>query len=238
MNRIPLHSLVLLVGPVASGKSKFAHDLFGHKDIINYGQIHEELTGDYKNQHANEIVFTEYYRRIDLKLSMGQRVVADANHIKKKERMSIAQLGAKYHVPVYYIIINEINEVVGLKTGIELTETVRPYFKRFERISIDFAVMEKSDVIVCIPVDFGWNDIGSFNALEEVFEKDSDLNIVKDAYYVQLDSSNNIVISDDKTRIITSIGVSNMIIVQTKDALLVYNKDEAQKIKALLKKIG
>jgi mannose-1-phosphate guanylyltransferase len=98
--------------------------------------------------------------------------------------------------------------------------------------------MEKSNLIMCIPVDFGWNDIGSFNALEEVFDKDSDLNVTKDAYYVQVDSSKNIVISDDKTNLITSIGVSNMIIVQTKDALLICHKEETQKIKALLKKIG
>ena len=142
------------------------------------------------------------------------------------------------YIPNHIKIINEVKDIVGLKTGLELTEIVRPYFKGFERISIDFAVMEKSDLIMCIPVDFGWNDIGGFNALEEVFEKDSDFNIIKDAYYVQVDSSNNIVISDDPKKLITSIGVSNMIIVNTQDALLICQKDDAQKIKALLKKIG
>jgi mannose-1-phosphate guanylyltransferase len=151
---------------------------------------------------------------------------------------SVMRKELETYIPNHIKIIDELIEVIDSKTGLELTDIARPYFKRFERKSIDFAVMEKSDLIMCIPVDFGWNDIGSFNALEEVFDKDSDLNIIKNAYYIQVDSSNNIVISDDKTKLITSIGVSNMIIVQTKDALLICNKEEDQKIKALLKKIG
>jgi mannose-1-phosphate guanylyltransferase len=142
------------------------------------------------------------------------------------------------YIPNHIKIINELKDIVAQKSGLELTEIVRPFFKNFERISIDFAVMEKSNLIMCIPVDFGWNDIGGFNALEEVFEKDSDLNIIKDAYYVQVDSSNNIVLSDDPKKLITSIGVYNMIIVSTKDALLICQKEDAQKIKVLLKKIG
>jgi mannose-1-phosphate guanylyltransferase len=144
----------------------------------------------------------------------------------------------KRYIPNHIKIINELKDIVKLNEGLEITEVVRPYFERFERISIDFAVMEKSQLIMCIPVDFGWNDVGGFNSLEEVFVKDKDLNIIKDSYYVQVDSFNNMIISDDSSKLITSIGVSNMIIVQTKHALLICHKDESQKIKALLKKIG
>ena len=144
----------------------------------------------------------------------------------------------KRYIPNHIRIIDELKDIVRLKVGLELTEVVRSYFERFERISIDFAVMEKSQLIMCIPVDFGWNDVGGFNSLEEVFSKDKDLNIIKDAYYIQVDSFNNMIISDDNSKLITSIGVSNMIIVQTKHALLICHKDESQKIKTLLKKIG
>jgi mannose-1-phosphate guanylyltransferase len=144
----------------------------------------------------------------------------------------------KRYIPNHIKVIDELKDIVKLKVGLELTEVVRPYFERFERISIDFAVMEKSQLIMCIPVDFGWNDVGGFNSLEEVFVKDKDFNIIKDSYYVQVDSFNNMIISDDSSKLITSIGVSNMIIVQTKHALLICHKDESQKIKVLLKKIG
>jgi mannose-1-phosphate guanylyltransferase len=144
---------------------------------------------------------------------------------------------AKY-IPNHVTVIDEMKKVIGIKTGLELANSTRSLFERFERISIDFAVMEKSQLIQCIPVDFGWNDVGGFNSLEEVFEKDVDGNVIKNAKYIQVDSNNNIIISDKVERLITTIGVANMIIVDTNDALLVCNKDDSQRIKELLKKIG
>lgn len=142
------------------------------------------------------------------------------------------------YIPNHVAVINDMKKVIGEKVGLDLSNVTRPYFDRFERISIDFAVMEKSQIIQCIPVDFGWNDVGGFKSLEEVFEKDNNNNIIKDVKYIQVDSTNNIVISDKKSRLITSIGVSNMVIVDTKDALLICNKDDSQRIKELLKKLS
>ena len=98
--------------------------------------------------------------------------------------------------------------------------------------------MEKTQIIQCIPVDFGWNDVGGFNSLEEVFLKDNQDNIVKNAMYVQVDSNNNIIISDRDDRLITSIGMSNMVVVDTSEALLICHKSDTQRIKELLKKLS
>jgi mannose-1-phosphate guanylyltransferase len=141
------------------------------------------------------------------------------------------------YIPNHVAVINDIEKVIGDKVGFDLSNVSKPYFERFERISIDFAVMEKSQIIECIPVDFGWNDVGGFKSLEEVFEKDNDNNIIKDVKYIHVDSTDNILISDKKSRLITSIGVTNMIVVDTKDALLICNKDDSQRIKELLKKL-
>ena len=56
--------------------------------------------------------------------------------------------------------------------------------------------------------------------------------------YIQVDSTNNIIISDKESRLVTSIGISNMIIVDTKDALLICKKSDSQRIKELLKKLS
>lgn len=141
------------------------------------------------------------------------------------------------YIPNHYSVIRDMTKIILNYTGVELANITKPLFAGFERISIDFAVMEKSKKIKCIPVDFGWNDIGGFNSLEEVFNKDDFNNIVKNANYIQVDSNNNIVISNNKNRLITSIGVSDMIIVDTEEALLVCDKSDAQRIKELLKKI-
>lgn len=143
----------------------------------------------------------------------------------------------KMYIPNHYEVIKKIKSVMKDKTGTELSEITKPLFNEFERISIDFAIMEKSNLIKCIPVDFGWNDVGDFNSLEDVFEKDKDGNIIKDCNYFYIDSNNNIVISDNEKKTITSIGVENMIIVDTKDALLVCKKSDTQRIKELLIKI-
>lgn len=142
------------------------------------------------------------------------------------------------YLPNHVVTIKDIEKVIGDLNGIELSYISKPYFDKFERISIDFAVMEKSKLIQCIPVNFGWNDVGGFNSLEEVFDADSSNNIIKTAKYIQVDSNNNIVISNKESRLITSIGVTNMIIVDTDEALLICNKNDAQRIKELLKKLS
>lgn len=141
------------------------------------------------------------------------------------------------YIPNHVSVINDIKEVIGKKVGLNLSISTKPFFDRFEKISIDYAVMEKSEIIKCIPVDFGWNDVGGFKSLEDVFEKDNNNNVIKDVKYIQVDSKDNIVISDKKSRLVTSIGVSNMIIVDTKDALLICNKDDSQRIKELLRRL-
>lgn len=144
----------------------------------------------------------------------------------------------KKYIPNHVKIIDQIKENLGELTGMKLSKYAKKYFDEFERISIDFAVMEKSKIIKCIPVDFGWNDIGGFNSLEEVFEKNIDNNVVNNATYIQIDSYNNTIITNRKSRLITSIGISNTVIVDTDSALLVCNKKDTQRIKELLKKIN
>lgn len=97
--------------------------------------------------------------------------------------------------------------------------------------------MKKSQIIQFIPVNFGWNVIGSFESLEKVFEKDDYSKIVENVKYIQMDSNKNIVISNGESSLITSICVSNIVIFDTEKTLLICNKDDSQRIKELLKKI-
>ena len=106
MLKIPLHALVVMVGPSGSGKSTFVDKYFKPHEVISSDKIREELTGDFRNQHADALVFSEFERRVELKLGLGERVVADATHIKKKNRVATALIGAKMHVPVIYIVVN------------------------------------------------------------------------------------------------------------------------------------
>lgn len=143
----------------------------------------------------------------------------------------------KKFVPNHVTVIDKMKDIIFEYSGHELSNKVKTIFTEFERISIDYAIMEKSSLIKCIPVDIGWNDVGGFNSLSDLFDHDDNKNVIKNAKYIYVDSNKNIIISERKNRLITSIGVENMIIVDSETGLLVCNRDDAQRIKELIKKI-
>jgi mannose-1-phosphate guanylyltransferase len=101
-------------------------------------------------------------------------------------------------------------------------------------ISIDKAVMEKAKNMAVIPVDMGWNDVGSWEALYEVLKLDKFGNGFKGrqtAVPVNLDTKNTLVYSD---KLIVTIGVEDIIVVETPDALLICHKDRAQDVKEVV----
>lgn len=124
-------------------------------------------------------------------------------------------------------------EIKNKIIGKELAYTVKHYFERFEKISIDFGVMEYSKNIRVIPMDVGWNDIGSFNALDEIFEKDSNGNILKSSKVKMLDSQNNIILVEDLN--VSLLGVEDLLIVKNGENLLISKKNRAQDIKKIIK---
>ncbi|MDY0278326.1 MAG: sugar phosphate nucleotidyltransferase, partial [Acholeplasma sp.] len=202
------------------------------KPETGYGYI--QLNELKINQPTKALLFTEKPN-----LETAVRYINDGNYVWNSGMFiftyqTMINEFVKY-LPNHIHVINEMMQIIKNHAGLILSNLVKSYFNKFERISIDFAIMEKSKIIQCIPVDFGWNDIGGFNSLEDVFERDNSDNVVKNTKYISLDSFNNIILSDRDSRLITSIGVSNMIIVDTEDALLVCRKTDSQRIKELLK---
>ena len=100
--------------------------------------------------------------------------------------------------------------------------------------SIDYAVMEKTEDAVMVPLDAGWSDIGSWSALWDVSDKDADGNVHK-GDVLSHDSRNNYVHAD--YRLVTTVGVEDLIIVETKDTIMVAHKDKAQEVKRIVEKL-
>lgn len=104
--------------------------------------------------------------------------------------------------------------------------------------SIDYGLLEKAQNIYVVSGDFKWNDVGSWNALYDVFRPNEDGNIVRGNGKV-IDGENNLIQSDGKFTAV--IGVSNLVVVNTEDATLVVPRDKVEDVKALvsfLKKNG
>ena len=100
--------------------------------------------------------------------------------------------------------------------------------------SIDYAVMEKTSHARVVPLDAGWNDIGSWSSLWDVNDKDADGNSVHGDVLL-FDAHNNLVMGE--SRLLTAVGVDDLIIVETKDAILVASKDKAQDVKEIVEQL-
>lgn len=100
--------------------------------------------------------------------------------------------------------------------------------------SVDYAVMEKTADAVVVPMDAGWSDIGSWTSLWDISKKDKNGN-VSHGDVVLHDTNNSFVRSDDK--LIATVGVDDLIIVSTKDALMVAHKDSVQDVKIIAQKL-
>ncbi|WP_307987347.1 mannose-1-phosphate guanylyltransferase/mannose-6-phosphate isomerase, partial [uncultured Pseudomonas sp.] len=100
--------------------------------------------------------------------------------------------------------------------------------------SIDYAVMEKTADAVMVPLDAGWSDIGSWSALWDVSPKDTHGNVFKGDVLSQA-SQNSYVHAD--SRLVTLVGVDDLVVVETKDAVLVAHKDKVQDVKKIVEQI-
>lgn len=100
--------------------------------------------------------------------------------------------------------------------------------------SIDYAVMEKTRDAAVIPLDAGWSDIGSWSALWEIGTKDEQGNVCK-GDVLNIGSSNSLVYAESK--LVATVGVDNLVVVETKDAVLVAHKDRVQDVKKVVEAI-
>ena len=104
--------------------------------------------------------------------------------------------------------------------------------------TIDFGVMEKADQVAVIPArELQWNDVGSWDSLFDVLEKDPQGNILVDGEHLLLDTQNTLIISDAPGRLVATIGVDNLIVIDTGNALLICPRDKAQQVRQVVDRL-
>jgi len=107
-------------------------------------------------------------------------------------------------------------------------------FSEFPDISIDYAVMEKADNVAVIPCAFGWSDIGNWKAVADVYETD-DLGNTTQGNAILLNARRTYVRSED--RLVAAVGVEDLVVIDTADAVLVAHKDSSQHVKDLVARL-
>ena len=135
------------------------------------------------------------------------------------------------HCPALFELMNKLVKVVDEP---EFDQELRRGYEPLEKISIDFALMEKADFIVMARGAFPWDDVGSWTALEDHLLKNREGNALVGACE-SVQSHNNIVLSND--RLTALVGVRDLIVVQAMGVTLVCSKDRAQDVKKLVEKL-
>jgi len=135
------------------------------------------------------------------------------------------------HLPHLYQSLKEIEPFWGTP---EEKEAVANAYASVEPISIDYGVMEKSSAVALIEADIGWHDVGSWSALDEVCPKDASGNI-RSGNLLDLGSQNSILLAG--SRILATVGLQEMVVVDTEDATLICPKDQTQQVKQVAEEI-
>ena len=129
------------------------------------------------------------------------------------------------------IITSCNNALEKAQNDLDFVRIDKTSFEQCPDDSIDYAVMESADNVVVVPMDAQWSDLGSWSALWDISEKDSASNAhIGDV--ISINSQNNLVHSTDK--LVATIGLENIVIIETKDALLVAHKDHVQDVKKVV----
>jgi len=134
------------------------------------------------------------------------------------------------YLPEVVTVLKKINtkwDAEGLSADFSEEYALMP------KVPVDIGIMEKAEKRVVIPVDYGWSDVGSWKALFDVSQKDENNNVLRCQNEI-IKSKNNYVFSD---KFVALIGVENLVVIDSGDALLIANKDHSEDVKKIVEKL-
>ena len=138
------------------------------------------------------------------------------------------------HLNDIYALFAEKAEAFGTK---EEPGAITEIYPACKNISIDYGIMEKASNVFVLGCDFGWSDLGTWTSLFEHSDKDKDNNAISGKNIMVYDTKNTIIKSTNKDKLIVVQGLSDFIVVDTEDALLICKKEEEQQIKLFVNEI-
>ncbi|MDP2910933.1 MAG: sugar phosphate nucleotidyltransferase [Candidatus Omnitrophota bacterium] len=198
---------------------------------IGYGYI--ETGKDFKGYYGVKR-FIEKPKKAKAELFFRKKNYLWNSGIFVWKTSSILRMMKRYMPDLYY----SLEDALRLEGKAGYSIRLENEYAKLSPISIDYAIMEpvsknERDRIFCVKSRFDWVDIGSWSSIEEIYDKDSDGNVVLSNSSL-IDVKNSIIVGD-KDHKIGVIGLKDVIIVQTKSGTLVCNKNRAQEVKDLVK---
>lgn len=136
------------------------------------------------------------------------------------------------HQPQLYA---QLRQAMSVQASSARRACIGEIFPQLEKISIDYAILEKSDRVVVIPAEFGWDDLGDWNALERLLKGEGDNVAV--GRHVGLDTGGAILYTTNGDDLIATIGLDDVVVVRAEDVTLVVRKDRTQDIKKVVQQL-
>jgi mannose-1-phosphate guanylyltransferase len=137
------------------------------------------------------------------------------------------------HLPDMYQLVTKANE--GLYES-KHKDSIDQFYHSCESISIDYGIMEHAKDVFVVPGEFGWNDVGSWTAVYDLGEKDGSGNVINTSNSTFSDTKNSYVYSESG-KMISMVGLDNVAVVETDNAILVCNLDRAQNVKDIVEQL-
>lgn len=134
-------------------------------------------------------------------------------------------------LPDVYACLMEMEADMGTE---QEEKTIKKVYPTIPKISIDYGIMERAKEVLVIEGNFDWNDVGSWDALQAIHEKDENGN-VSNCEPLLIDTKNCTVYT--KKKLVTTLGVEDLIIVETEDTIMVCHKDKAQDVRVIVEEL-
>lgn len=138
------------------------------------------------------------------------------------------------HAPVLHNLIEEVFGVLGTEKEKDM---IRVIYEKAENIQIDVAVSEKAKNLVVVPGDFGWNDVGDWKVIYDTKPKDENGNVIVDEDHHLININSEDCLVEGSGKLIALIGLKDVVVIDTKDALLICSKDKTQDVKKVVEKL-
>jgi len=198
-----------------------------------YGYIQQgELLGKYRDQE----VFQALKFREKPNLERAQKMLASGDHSWNSGmfiwRVDTVMVEIERQMPDLNKKLAEISEAWNRPQSLDVISRVWP---TIQPETIDYGIMEGAENVAVIPAKgLEWSDVGAWDALYDLLPADASGNIIKGGQYIPVDSRHTLVFADHNERLFVTIGVENLILVDTGDVVMVCHKDQAQKVRQVV----
>src|SRR3989344_4959313 len=128
-----------------------------------------------------------------------------------------------------------LDKIAGEYGKAGYAKAIKKYYKEADDTSIDYGIMEKNKNILVVPGDFGWSDVGAWNTILDVLSEIDGTNVVSRGHHLSVGDSNTLVMAADK--LIATVGLEDIVIVDTPDALLICKSSQAHRVKEIINKL-